>query len=84
MQSKPKKTVLVLGSVGVGKSNFGNFFLDGRASNRFLAGNSSVSGLTTEIRIAENWALNNPSNEVMRFIDMPGFGDPHLPLENFA
>jgi nucleoside-triphosphatase THEP1 len=62
MLSKPKKTVLVTGSVGVGKSNFGNFFLDGRASNRFPSGNSCVSGLTTEIRMGESCALGNPAN----------------------
>ena len=40
--------------------------------------------MTVEMKMAQNAAFNNALNQIIRFIDMPGFGDPNLPLEKFA
>jgi predicted GTPase len=65
----------------VGKSHVGNTIL---GKLFFPSGNKSVSGMTVEMKMAQNAAFNNAANQIIRFIDMPGFGDPNLPLEKFA
>ena len=74
------KSILVLGAPGVGKSNFCNLMIDGRASGRFVSSTKCVGGVTTELKRSTNHALNIPSNQKVSVIDMPGFGDPDLPL----
>ncbi len=73
-----------MGATGAGKSNFGNYMLDGRDSQRFKSSAATVSGVTTKIRMDGNNALGNSLNPMINVIDMPGFGDPNLPLKEFA
>ena len=77
-------TILLIGSPGTGKSTIGNFLLDGKASDRFRSNKTSVGGVTRRIQISENHAFNNPGNPKFRVIDLPGFGDPSLPLQHFV
>jgi GTPase Era involved in 16S rRNA processing len=77
-------TILVVGAPEAGKSNFGNFMLDGKNSQRFKSSSECVSGVTRTIRMEINHALNVPTNKKVRLIDMPGFGDPELGLVKYA
>ena len=72
---------MVVGAPGVGKSNFCNFMIDGKADGRFKTGKMVVDGLTRTLQIDENYALNNHTNPKITCIDMPGFGDSSLTLE---
>jgi predicted GTPase len=76
MESSKVKTILLIGEIGVGKSNLCNFLLDGKASGRFESSAKVVSGVTKTIRSAEGHALGYGSNIKIRVYDMPGFGDP--------
>ena len=78
------KTIIVVGAPGVGKSNFCNMMIDGRQSGRFLSNKQSVGGVTKNLEVVMNNALNNPRNPKVRVVDMPRLGDPDLPLSGFV
>jgi predicted GTPase len=57
------KTILVVGAPGVGKSNFCNFMIDGRASARFETSSEVKEGVTQTLQIEENHALDILQNQ---------------------
>jgi septin family protein len=84
VKEQEPKSIMVVGTAGVGKSTFCSFFIDGRESQRFNSSNASVGGVTREMQIAISHALGDSSMPRVKVIDTAGFGDPTLSIKDLV
>ena len=73
--------MIVLGQPGVGKSTVCNYLVDGYDSKRFRASKACVGGVTREIQVDINYVLGGLTKNLLKVIDLPGFGDPNIELK---
>jgi septin family protein len=73
--------MIVLGQPGVGKSTVCNYLVDGYDSKRFRSSKACVGGVTREIQVDINYVLGGLTKNLLKVIDLPGFGDPTMELK---
>jgi septin family protein len=73
--------MIVLGQPGVGKSTVCNYLVDGYDSKRFRSSKACVGGVTREIQVDINYVLGGLTKNLLKVIDLPGFGDHTMELK---
>ena len=76
--------MIVLGQPGVGKSTVCNYLVDGYDSKRFRSSKACVGGVTREIQVDINYVLGGLTKNLLKVIDLPGFGDPTMELKTLV
>lgn len=74
----PGITLIPFGAPGAGKSLVANLLVCGKADGPFQSSQSTQSGLTRTISLAEGPAFNNASYRRVKVFDIPGIGDQNL------
>lgn len=72
------------GSAGCGKSTLCNFLLDGNNSARFKSSKTTAGGETKTISAQIGFALGKANGRCVKVFDIPGIGDPELPLADWV
>ena len=65
----------------MGKSTVCNYLVDGYDSKRFWSSKACVGGVTREIQVDINYVLGGLTKNLLKVIDLPGFGDPNIELK---
>ena len=76
--------VVPFGSAGCGKSTLCNFLLDGKNSGRFKSSKTTAGGETKTISAQSGFALGKANSKQIKVFDIPGIGDPELPLSEWV
>jgi septin family protein len=76
--------MIVLGQPGVGKSTVCNYLVDGYDSKRFQSSKACVGGFTREIQVDTNYVLGGLTKNLLKVIDLPGFGDHSINLKTMV